>query len=148
MCAQHSMPVGARSSTSMICCRVVALWAPLLWITFAESAPAAGQTTAVCPDVLAGAVGLQALKSCRQAARDSEGRKRAHHYRTALAIGRAAYMAGRDQFSGPKDAKKRWLAKNGQMFVHYGTLDCATAVDLEPADARAALDDCIDLLTT
>lgn len=154
MCGQHPNPVGARSITvgarssiSVIRCLVLASWAPLLLIVLAEPAPVVGEATA-CPDELTGAADLQAIKSCRQVARDSEGRKRAHYYRTALSIGRAAYMTGRDQpFTGRKDAKKRWLEKNGQMFVHYGTLDCATAIDLEPADARAALDDCIDLLT-
>lgn len=155
MGAQHpkpvgagSNPVGANSSNFVIRCLVLALWVPLLLIALVEPAPAVSEAAAACPDVLTDTADLQALKFCRQAARDSEGRKRARYYRTALSIGRAAYTRGRYQpSSGRKDAKKRWLAKSGQMFVHYGTLDCATAVDLEPADARATLDDCIDLLT-
>lgn len=100
---------------------------------------AAAEPPATCPNTPADATDLKALKACRGAARGSEGRERATYYATALAIAQKAYLANRT-------TSPSWLKGDGNNLVHYGTLDCASAQDLEAAEAAKALNGCIQLL--
>lgn len=95
-----------------------------------------------CPGTADGASDEDALGACRHAARYAEGRERASFYSQAAVIGRKAYLA-----STLREART-WLEGAGHDLVHYGTLNCDSAVDLERDKADQTLGICIELLAT
>lgn len=130
----------------MIGCGVLARPGPLVSfvVALALATPSAAAEP-TCPNEQAAAAPADNLSSClddaREAKKAGERRVAAATYARALAFARQAYEAGR------AGAAASWYTDVGEQLVYYGTEGCGLAVELPTAQATAALDACIELLS-
>ena len=107
------------------------------------AAPVAAAPT--CPNERPDASDADNLGLCLVDASDArkadEPRSAAASYARAVSFARRIYDAGK------RGASPAWFTDAGEQVVYVATRGCTLAPELDPADALAALDACIELLT-